>query len=104
MPHRGYFDCFAGRNTVEQELAALAESESTGLGRDIDSWYARLLLCDGVELPESTATDIALIGVCQGMVRVYPRNVSRFIEKYGEDSEQLSFVRGEAATRGLIEL
>lgn len=104
VPHRDYYDCFAGRNTVEQEMAALAASEATGLGRDIDSWYAQLLLCDGVEIPESAATDIALIGVCQGVVRVYPRNVSRFIEKYGEDSEQLTFVRAEAATRGLVEL
>lgn len=103
IPHRGYYDCFAGRSTVEQEMADLAVSESTGLGRDVDFWYARLLLCDGVEIPEAAATDIARIGVCKGMIEVYPRNVSRFTEIYGADSEQLRFVRAEAATRGLVE-
>jgi hypothetical protein len=103
VPHRGYYDCFADRNTVEQELAALAASESTGLGKDIDFWYARVLLCDGVEIPEAGATDIARIGVCQGMSRVYPRNVKQFVEKYGEDSSQVSFIRAEAAGRGLTE-
>ncbi len=103
VPHLGYFDCFADRKTVEQELASLVASESTGLGNDIDFWYARVLLCDGVEIPEDAATDIARVGVCQGMVRVYPRNVNRFIEEYGEDSDQVSFVRAEAAARGLTE-
>jgi len=103
IPHRDYYDCFAERNTVEQELAALAASESTGLGSDIDFWYARVLLCDGVELPEAAATDIARIGVCQGMVRVYPRNVNQFVQKYGGDSDQVSFVRAEAEARGLSE-
>jgi hypothetical protein len=101
VPHPGHYDCFADRNTVEQELAALAASESTGLGKDIDFWYARVLLCDGVEIPEDAATDIARIGVCQGVVRVHPQNLQKFIEKYGEDSEQVNFVRAQAATRGL---
>ena len=103
VPHRGYHDCFADHNTVEQETAALAASETTGLGRDIDFWYARLLMCDGVELPEAGATDIARIGLCQGVIRGYPRNLNRFIEKYGENSDQVRFVRARAAARGLTE-
>jgi hypothetical protein len=102
VSHRGYYDCFADRNTVEQELAALVARESTGLGKDIDYWYARALLCDGVEIPDA-ATDITRIGVCQGMVRVHSRDVSRFIERYGESSDQVRFVRAEAASRGLTE-
>ena len=103
VSHRGYYDCFADRKTVEQKLAALVASESTGLGRDIDSWYAQALLCDGVEIPEDAATDITRIGVCQGMVRVHSRDVNRFIERYGENSDQVRFVRAEAAARGLTE-
>ncbi|MDJ0748202.1 MAG: hypothetical protein QNJ11_01900 [Woeseiaceae bacterium] len=102
-PHRGYYDCFADRNTVEQELAELAARESTGLGDDVDHWYARALLCDDVEIPEAAVTDIALIGVCKGAVGVYPRSLQRFVARYGEDSEQVRFVRAEAAARGLTE-
>ena len=101
VPHPGYYDCFAKHNTVEQEVAARAASESTGLGKDIDFWYARVLLCDGVDISNAGATDIASIGMCQGVVRVYPRNVQRFIEKYGEESEQVRFIRAKAAERGL---
>ena len=103
VPHPGYYDCFADHNTVQQELAALAASQSTGLGKDVDSWYARTLLCEGVDISEVVATDIERIGVCQGMVRVYPRDLKRFIEKYGEESDQVRFIRAEAAGRGLAE-
>jgi hypothetical protein len=99
--HRGRYDCFADRSTVEQRLATLAEQNATGLGSDVDFWYARVLLCDGVETPESPATDIALTSVCQGMVRVYPRNIEQFTAKYGAESGQLSFVRATAAASGL---
>lgn len=101
VPHRGYFDCFTGHNTVEQEVAAMAARVSTGLGKDIDSWYARLRVCDDVELPDNVASDIEIIGVCQGVVRVYPRSVERFVTTYGEGSDQVRFVRAEAAKRGL---
>ncbi len=103
VPHPGYFDCFAERNTVEQEVAVLIERESTGLGRDIDDWYARLLLCDNVDLPEDGPTDIALIGICRGVIRSYPRSIRRFRDRHGESSEQVTFVRAEAVARGLIE-
>lgn len=101
IPHRGYYDCFADRNTVEEDLAALAVSESTGLGPDIDRWYARALLCDDVEIPEDLATDIKRVGVCRGAINVYPQDLTRFLEKYGEDSDQVRFVRAQAAARGL---
>jgi hypothetical protein len=101
LPHPGYYDCFADRNTVEQEVAALVASESTGFGNDIDYWYARVLLCDGVEIPDTPATDIERIEVCRGVVRDFPWRISQFIEKYGEDSEPVSFVRTQAAARGL---
>lgn len=103
VPHRGYYDCFADRDTVEGELAALIVSEATGLGADIDRWYAHALLCDGVDISGAATADITRIGVCQGMVRVYSRNVDQFVEKYGEDSDQVRFVRAQAAARGIAE-
>lgn len=69
ISHSGYHDCFADRNTVEEDLAEL----------------------------------VARVEICRGMVRVYPTNLSQSIEKYGEGSEQVSFVRAEAESRGLGE-
>jgi hypothetical protein len=37
------------------------------------------------------------------MVNVYPRRLSTFVQKYGEDSEQVAFVRAQAISRGLDE-
>ena len=36
IAHAGYCDCFAGRDMVDEDLAELLDSESTGLGTDID--------------------------------------------------------------------
>lgn len=101
--HRGYFDCFADRNTVEHELAAIVEEKSTGLGPDVDFWCARALLCDDVEVLSEAPTDIARIPICQGMQRTGAKHVSRFHDKYGETFDQAKFVQVESAARGLIE-
>jgi len=104
VPHSGFFDCFAERNTVEQNLAELVADNSTGLGRDIDFWYSRALLCDGVEVSESAdSLEIAQIDVCRGLIRSHQRTLDRFIQKYGEDSDQVKFVTDEASARGLAE-
>ena len=103
VSHRGYYDCFVDRRTVEQEIAELVERESTGLGNDIDYWYARVLFCDGVEIPDEGATDIARVGVCQGVVRYHQRDINRIFEKYGADSDQVQFVIAQAQARGLLE-
>ncbi|MDY0191832.1 MAG: hypothetical protein RBR22_14000 [Desulfuromonas sp.] len=101
IPHAGYYDCFADHPTVDQELAALVASNSTGLGTDIDHWYARLLLCEGIDISDTTPTDVARINLCQAMARGYSQTVKRFTEKYGENSEQVDFIRAEASNRGL---
>jgi hypothetical protein len=101
LAHRGYHDCFADRNTVEEDFAALLASESTGLGRDIDVWIAGIRLCDDVQIPVDVDMDIARPSVCRGLLDTYPRNLSRFIETYGEGSPQVEFVRAQAASRGL---
>lgn len=101
VPYSGYHDCFAERLTLEQALAALRASEPTGLGTDVDSWYARLRLCDDVEIPEQATMDIAREDLCAGVVRGYPKTFQRFVEKYGENSAQVNFISAQAASRGL---
>ena len=101
--HSGYYDCFADRNTAEEDIAELLANESTGLGRDIDMWFAGIRMCDSVDLSADNDPDIARPGICRGMLNVYPRRLSTFVEKYGEDSEQVAFVRAQAISRGLDE-
>ncbi|MGB5475093.1 MAG: hypothetical protein WBQ78_16655, partial [Gammaproteobacteria bacterium] len=101
VPYAGYHDCFAGHETAGETLARLTTEESTGLGRDIDSWYALARLCDNVDIPDTPSTDIKRAGMCQGMHRVYPKRLRQFIARYGEDSPQVRFVRAEGAARNL---
>jgi hypothetical protein len=101
--HPGYYDCFADRETVEEALAGLAAREPTGLGRDIDSWFALVRFCDGVEIADQDAHDIKSVGMCIGMRRVYPERLSRIAANYGEDSPQFRFVRDEGAARDLAQ-
>ena len=101
VPHRGYHDCFAERNTAEEDLALLLAENETGLGRDVDQWYAHVLMCDSVDAPPSASRDIARVGMCQGLSRVYPERANRFVAKYGEGSDQVRFVEAQASARGL---
>jgi len=101
VPYAGYHDCFAGHETADETLDRLTTEESTGLGRDIDSWYALARLCDDVNVPDTSSTDIKRAGMCQGMHRVYPERLRQFIARYGEDSPQVRFVRVEGAARNL---
>jgi len=101
VPYAGSYDCFAGHETATEALARLTTEESTGLGRDIDSWYAMALMCDDVTIPDTPSTEIARAGMCQGMHNVYPKRLQSFIAKYGEDSPQVRFVRTEATARKL---
>ena len=101
VPYAGSYDCFAGHETATEALARLTTEESTGLGRDIDSWYAMALMCDDVTIPDTPSTEIARAGMCQGMHNVYPKRLQSFIAKYGENSPQVRFVRTEATARKL---
>jgi len=98
-PHGGYHDCFADHLTVDEELAALAAANPTGLGSDIDFWYARLLLCDAVGLPEPVDSDLARPYLCHSMARDQARFAKRFIDKYGEGSAQVEFINAQVASR-----
>lgn len=99
--HQGYYDCFADRETVDEALASLAAAEPTGLGRDIDAWFALARFCDGVDITGQDGRDIKSVGMCIGMRRVYAERVSRVAVNYGEDSPQFRFIRDEGEARGL---
>ena len=98
--HQGYHDCFADREVFEETIARLLVTEAPGLGRDIDNWYANIRLCDDVDMNQ-TNSDLARPSRCEGIYRVYQRDLERFIAKYGEDSPQVTFVREQAEARRL---
>jgi hypothetical protein len=101
VPHAGYYDCFAERNTVQESLALLDAQQASSFGKDIDFWFTRVRYCADVEIPEERSLEIESVSLCRGTAANYPRDVLRFVEIYGEDSEQLAFVRAEAASAGL---
>jgi hypothetical protein len=93
----GYADCFAGRQTVAEQLAVLAAAGSTGLGVEVDDWYRRHRLCAGVAVPPDTR-GIALHDFCRARGPGPDRTVDELAARYGADSPQVAFV--VAAQRG----
>jgi hypothetical protein len=100
LGYTGFHDCFADRNTAEEDRLILLATESTGLGRDIDNWFATARLCDGVEVTGTVDQDIARTHICRSMISAYERRLTGFIEKYGENSDEVAFVRAQADARG----
>ncbi len=98
--HPGFYDCFADRETVDEALEGLAARKPTGLGREVDTWYALARFCDDVDVTQGDAHDIKSVGICIGMRRVFPEKLRRIAVNYGEDSPQFRFVRDEGAARG----
>ena len=99
VAHRGYFDCFAQRMTVAEEVRLLSERGETGLGKELDAWFARVQICDDVEFVDVRSQDIARVGFCQGVANTYVRDIKRIARKFGADSEQARFVKAQAASR-----
>lgn len=85
-----------------ETLERLREEESTGLGRDVDNWYAMARLCDEVPAVEKPSKDIARPNMCVGMRRVFPKRMQQIMDTYGQDSEQYRFIRTEALARGML--
>ena len=77
--HKGYYDCFKDLKTVEEKIKALVSREATGLRNDIDQWYARIQLCDGVNIPEDPVLDIKLFNLCSTMIRNHKQDMKKFI-------------------------
>jgi len=101
--HAGHYDCFADRLTVAEKMAANLESTKTGLGREIDIWFARAALCKGVEVPEDYVSDIAMLTLCRRMTRGYPKILTRITQQFGEESEQVAFLRSNANLFGMAD-
>ncbi|MDH3640515.1 MAG: hypothetical protein OES38_00335, partial [Gammaproteobacteria bacterium] len=89
--HPGYYDCFAGHLTFTEKLQRSNEETDTGLGEEVDEWYADARLCEGIPIPER-ANDIALQGWCVGMLRRYEDDTAAIAAQYGQDSAQVEFL------------
>ena len=100
IAHRGKADCFAGRMTLVQRQARLLAENRTGLGEDIDQWYARALMCVDVPLGD-TAEQIELLSSCRRLHERQPLFIDGIAQRYGENSEQFRFVRQQSAALGL---
>ncbi len=99
-PHKGVFDCFAGRETVSEKIGRLAREEPTGHGKVVDDWYARLRMCKDVEIPPRSG-DIALFNICGGLKQDFDRDMKKFAKWFGEDSDRLNFIKSKAAEYNL---
>ena len=64
--------------------------------QNIDHWYARVLLCKDVEVPENFVGDIALYNTCKLLGDRYDTEKQRFINRFGKDSNELRFVESVA--------
>jgi hypothetical protein len=102
--HAGYVDCFVGRVTLRERLNQSFNTTQTGLGKEVDQWYAMAKLCEGIELPEEWSSNIELIDFCLGMKRRYPETFEKVTSRYGEDSEQHAFMQDNAHLIGIQDL
>ena len=102
VTYAGYADCFEGRVTFAERLNnSFKEVEKTGLGREVDSWYVRARLCDGVEVPETHRYGVELYEFCCRMQSGFDRERKKLRENYGEDSEQVKFLDANKSLVGL---
>ncbi len=99
--HKGYYDCFKGHQTVDERMRALVSRNPSGLSKNIDYWYALLQLCDGVKIPDRSVVNISLFNMCKGANAKYKRNLNQYVERHGEDSNEVKFLRSKAEEFGL---
>lgn len=89
--HKGYVDCFSGKDTIEETLKKITADNPTGFGKDLDFWYARVLLCQGVDVPPDYNRDIKLFGICSGVKQTFEKDRQIFASRYGTSSEAMLF-------------
>lgn len=100
----GYADCFSGRETVMTGLKRIAGEHATGYGRDIDNWYATVLLCRDVDLPpDKSIGDIRLYRLCRSVKKYHPKAMKDFADRHGKTSAAYEFVRRTAEKYGIAE-
>ncbi|WP_405219903.1 hypothetical protein [Lentisalinibacter sediminis] len=100
VAHEGMADCFSTRPTLVQRVAHLRDQNPTGLGPEIDQWYAYAVLCADVSVPEER-DEVALHSVCRRFLERQADFIGRMQTQFGPDSEPARFVREESAALGL---
>lgn len=91
--HAGYHDCFKGRVSFRENYGRSLDTTSTGLGREVDTWFAGARLCAGVAIPETGSPGNELIDLCHGLKANHAVLLERLSRQYGDDSRQVAFVQ-----------
>ncbi len=100
VAHKGMADCFATRLTLVQRIVRLRDENPTGLGPEIDQWYAYALLCADVSVPEER-DEVAIHSTCRRFLERQADFISRIKTQSGPDSEHARFVREKSMALGL---
>ncbi|KZY72558.1 hypothetical protein A3742_08270 [Oleiphilus sp. HI0071] len=96
--YKGAFDCFEGRQTVSMRIQKIAEQNPTGFVPWVDHWVATSILCENTEIPdERYVRDRALYNLCLNQKEDFKRDLKRFVESFGEDSDEVKLIRERAA-------
>lgn len=90
--HERYYDCFASRSNHTENLIASYAGTETGLGREVDNWFAQARLCAGVLVPDNYRGAINLISMCQSLQREYTTTREQWQEQYGVDSDPVKLM------------
>ncbi len=98
--YSGYADCFIDRRNFNELMQISRDNTDTGLGRELDDWYAQAKLCDGLQVPEGYIQGIEVIDWCRRLRENFASLQETISVKYGLDSPQVEFVRSHA---GLID-
>lgn len=94
--HKGYADCFAGRDTLAEKLKKKVAANPTGFGKHIDYWYAQVMHCKDLDIPPGYVGDIAQYNMCKLTNDNYEKRKQQFTNLYGSDSSELRFVESTA--------
>jgi|GEM_PF-1802206 len=95
--HKGLYDCFSGKITTPMRLENLISENPIGFHPWVDYWYARTLLCEDVVIPSDRLRhDIAIYNTCINLSQYFDRDMKKFEESYGKDSNTMKFIRKHA--------
>ncbi|MCW8930125.1 MAG: hypothetical protein OQL19_07820 [Gammaproteobacteria bacterium] len=100
--HQGLYNCFSGKETLRMKLDKISRNNPTGFHPWVNDWYARNLLCEEVSIPgDRNRHNIALYNTCIGLSHSFEKDMKRFMNSYGKDSEEMAFIVQLAEQMGL---
>lgn len=99
--YSGHRDCFSGRVTLREIMNESFDSTDTGLGKEVNRWYAMAKLCEGMEIPDKNIQEIEIINLCRGLRSNFDRERKKIVNKYGEESPQVTYMDEKAGILGL---